>query len=78
MREEMDEKFYARLRASDLTGDVLTEIFSHLEAILRESKTQQLALTMGYVTSDDQLQEGELIPTINVVLTQYHKEPTSD
>ncbi len=69
----MNPKFIDRLKAANLTGDVIFDIFTHLETILQESNSGQAALTLGYVAPDDNLQEGELIPTINIVLTQYQK-----
>ncbi len=69
----MNPLFSERLKAANLTGDVIFNIFSHLETILRESNSGQAALTLGYVAPTDDLQEGELVPTINVVLTQYQK-----
>jgi hypothetical protein len=69
----MNPLFSERLKSANLTGDVIFDIFEHLETILRESGSGQAALTLGYVASTDDLQEGELIPTINVVLTQYQR-----
>jgi hypothetical protein len=64
-----------RLSDGDLTKDVLVSIFSHLESIMSESNTCQSALTLGYVEPNDVLQPGDLIPTINIVLTRYQEPP---
>jgi cell shape-determining protein MreC len=69
----MKQLLVERLRQANLTGDILADIFSHLETIISESQSGQAALTLRYVTPTDDLQEGDLIPTINIVLTQYYK-----
>lgn len=69
----MNPLFSERLKSANLTGDVLSNIFLHLETILVKSNSGQAALTLGYVAPTDNLQEGELVPTINIVLTQYQK-----
>jgi uncharacterized ion transporter superfamily protein YfcC len=69
----MNPLFTDRLKAANLTGEVIFNIFTHLETILRESNSGQAALTLGYIAPTDDIQEGDLVPTINVVLTQYQK-----
>lgn len=70
----MKSVFEERLRKADLTGDTLLTIFRHLETIMLNANSGQSALTLGYVGPDDDLQEGDLVPSINVVLTQYTKD----
>jgi len=70
----MNLVFLERLKEANLTGETLTSIFTHLETIIHESKSGQAALTLGYLSTSDVLQDGDLIPTINIVLTQYNKE----
>jgi hypothetical protein len=69
----MNPVFIERLRAADLTGPILLNIFDHLETIMKESKSGQSALTLGYVSPDDDIKEGDFVPTINIVLTQYQR-----
>jgi len=73
----MNQVLVERLRAANLTGDVLVSIFSHLEMIMVESSSGQAALTLGYIAPTDQFKPGDLIPSVNVVLTQY-REPEDD
>jgi hypothetical protein len=70
----MNQILSERLVKANLTGEVLLNVFAHLETIMRESESGQSALTLGYTKETDDLQEGDLIPTINLVLTQYHKD----
>jgi hypothetical protein len=67
----MNKIFLDRLRAANLSSEVLVQIFLRLEQVLSEAGSGQAALTLGYVSPDDNIREGELIPTINLVLTQY-------
>jgi hypothetical protein len=67
----MNKIFLDRLTAANLSSEVLVQIFLHLEQVLKEADSGQAALTLGYIAPEDKLEKGELIPTINLVLTQY-------
>lgn len=69
----MKQIFKDRLSNADLTGEVLSKIFDHLELVMAESKSGQAALTLGYVSPEDDLKTGDFVPTINIVLTQYQE-----
>lgn len=62
-----------RLLSVNLKGEELIQMFNTLANLLANQPAEQVAWTLSYV-SDTELQVGELVPTINFVLTRHNPQ----
>lgn len=69
----INQQAILRLRETNLSGETLLNIFLMLAEALAQQPAEQIAWTVGY-TKDDELQSGDLVPIINLVLTRHMPE----
>ena len=69
----INQQAILRLRETNLSGETLLNIFLTLAEALAQQPAEQIAWTVGYV-KDDELQTGDLVPIINLVLTRHMPE----
>lgn len=58
-----------RIEAAKFNAKQLTTMFEQLAEVIELSGTQNAALTLGYL-NDGESQPGDLVPTINLLLSR--------
>ncbi len=72
----MHPEIIERVRQADLTGDILVHLVTQLETVVIQSNAGEGSLNLGYICPDDNLQEGDLVPIINIALVPYKTPET--
>ena len=66
-----------RIKNAKFTTDQLVTIFEQLAEVIEQSGTQNAAMTLGYL-NDGESQPGDLVPTINLMLSRVEDENQVD
>jgi hypothetical protein len=69
----LNKQAVERLSQVNLNSEDILHIFGLLEEMLNNQPAEQVAWTIGYV-KDTELQVGELVPTLNFVLTRHNPQ----
>jgi hypothetical protein len=67
----INAKALERLTQVNISGVEIVKMFEMLANVLENQPAEQVAWTLGYV-GDNELQVGELVPVINLVLTKHN------
>ena len=67
----INTKALERIAQVNISGGEIVKMFEMLAAVLENQPAEQVAWTLGYI-EDTELQVGELVPVINLVLTRHN------
>jgi hypothetical protein len=73
----INAKALERLAQINISGVEIVKMFEMLANVLENQPAEQVAWTLGYV-GDNELQIGELVPVINLVLTRHNPKELQD
>jgi len=62
-----------RLKSAPITGEHVADVCMKLAYVLDRTGTDEVAITVEYVHETDQLQSGDLIPTITFSLQRQRE-----